>query len=65
MYTHFLYMSTHIWCIYYTCIAVCTCVCMHTRAHSLSDAHYYTNSSRRNKVGLLQQITKNKNSHLQ
>lgn len=43
----------------------CVCVCIHTRTHSLSDAHYYTNSSRGNKVGLLQQITKNKNSHVQ
>lgn len=45
-------------------------MCIYTHMHTTkSDAHYktrcYTNSSRGNKVGLLEQITKNKNSHLQ
>lgn len=54
---------------------MCICADMHTCTKqnqiliSNPDAHYktryYTNSSRGNKVGLLQQITKNKNSHLQ
>ena len=42
-------------------------MCIYTHMHINPDAHYktrcYTNSSRGNKVGLLQQITKNKNSH--
>lgn len=44
-------------------------MCIYTHMHINPDAHYktrcYTNSSRGNKVGLLQQITKNKSSHLQ
>lgn len=45
-------------------------MCIYTHMHTTKpDAHYksrcYTNSSRGNKVGLLQQITKNKNSDLQ
>lgn len=58
----------HIQCIYYTCIGVYMCI--YTHVHTTEpNAHYksrcYTNSSRGNKVGLLQQITKNKNSSLQ
>lgn len=69
MYTHLLYTSTYRWCVNYTFIGVYACT--HTHVHiadqmfTTNPQAHYTDSSRGNKVGLLQQITKNKNSHLQ